>query len=357
MIDVLSKSIYLCVYALMFTGLLKSFYFYLAPVGVMEILAVLVSLMISNILSIPTVIIPSRWKTPYNVADSYNCQNPFYVHGMLNDKKESKYALPIRKNGELKSFLFLRKIMILWLGVYFTYLGMQYLNSDINSTVIEILLDISLAFMIMARSCMWIYYVKFYKKNYKCPTDKEGNWAPFSFLCQNINMYYENPVCYRDLQIHSDVMEKDFGIYQYINTYKAPRNGKTFFYRYDKTDEIHILAYVKTDLFQEADIGKLNKAFVEFWKQYIKTEEEKKKIYFSFVLEVEDDNRVLKSIVRNNSGIMMYKRRYRLGAVYNRYYNRLEILPVYRYSRYKKQYEKMKKDLLDCLGISDVVQA
>ena len=53
----------------------------------------------------------------------------------------------------------------------------------------------------------------------------------------------------------------------------------------------------------------------------------------------------------------MYKRRYRLGAVYNRYYNRLEILPLYRYSRYKKQYEKMKKDLLDCLGISDVVQA
>ena len=83
----------------------------------------------------------------------------------------------------------------------------------------------------------------------------------------------------------------------------------------------------------------------------------KKEIYFSFVLEVEDDNRVLKSIVRNNSGIMMYKRRYRLGAVYNRYYNRLEILPLYRYSRCKKQYEKMKKDLLDCLGISDVVQA
>ena len=357
MIDMLSKSIYLCVYALVFGGLLNSFYFYLAPVGVMEILAVLVSLMISNILFIPTVIIPSRWKTPYNVPDSYNCQNPFYVHGMLNDKKESKYALPIRKNGKLKSFLFLRKIMILWLGVYFTYLGMQYLNSDINSTVVEILLNISLAFMIMARSCMWIYYVKFYKKNYKCPTDKEGNWAPFSFLCQNINMYYENPVCYRDLQIHSDVMEKDFGIYQYINTYKAPRNGKTFFYRYDKTDEIHILAYVKTDLFQEADIGKLNKAFVEFWKQYITTKEEKKEIYFSFVLEVEDDNRVLKSIVRNNSGIMMYKRRYRLGAVYNRYYNRLEILPLYRYSRYKKQYEKMKKDLLDCLGISDVVQA
>ena len=247
--------------------------------------------------------------------------------------------------------------MILWLGVYFTYLGMQYVNPGINSTVIEILLNISLAFMIMARSCMWIFYVKFYKKNYKYPTDKEGNWAPFSFLCQNINMYYENPVCYRDLQIHSDVMEKGFGIYQYINTYKAPRNGKTFFYRYDKTDEIHILAYVKTDLFQEADIGKLNKAFVEFWKQYITTKEEKKEIYFSFVMEVEDDNRILKSIVRNNSGIMMYKRRYRLGAVYNRYYNRLEILPLYRYSRYKKQYEKMKKDLLDCLGISDVVQA
>ena len=74
----LSKSIYLCVYALVFGGLLKSFYFYLAPVGVMEILAVLVSLMISNILFIPTVIIPSRWKTPYNVPDSYNCQNPFY---------------------------------------------------------------------------------------------------------------------------------------------------------------------------------------------------------------------------------------------------------------------------------------
>ena len=98
------------------------------------------------------------------MPDSYNCQNPFYVHGMLNDKKESKYALPIRKNGELKSFLFLRKIMILWLGVYFTYLGMQYLNPDINSTVVEILLNISLAFMIMARVCMWIFYVKFYKR-------------------------------------------------------------------------------------------------------------------------------------------------------------------------------------------------
>lgn len=104
--------------------------------------------------------------------------------------------------------------MILWLGVYFTYLGMQYLNPDINSTVVEILLNISLAFMIMARVCMWIFYVKFYKKNYKYPTDKEGNWAPFSFMCQNINMYYENPVCYRDLQIHSDVMEK---ILEFIN--------------------------------------------------------------------------------------------------------------------------------------------
>ena len=49
-----------------------------------------------------------------------------------------------------------------------------------------------------------------------------------------------------------------------------------FSYRYDKTDEIHILAYVKTDLFQEADIGKLNKAFVEFWKQYITTKRGKK---------------------------------------------------------------------------------
>ena len=75
----------------------------------MEILAVLVSLMISNILFIPTVIIPSRWKTPYNVPDSYNCQNPFYVHGMLNDKKESKYALPIRKNGKLKKFFVFTK--------------------------------------------------------------------------------------------------------------------------------------------------------------------------------------------------------------------------------------------------------
>ena len=166
MISIINIYIYI-MYVFVFCGLRKSFYFYLAPVGVMEILAVLVSLMISNILFIPTVIIPSRWKTPYNVPDSYNCQNPFYVHGMLNEKKESKYALPIRKNGKLKSFLFLRKIMILWLGVYFTYLGMQYLNPDINSTVIEILLNISLAFMIMARSCMWIFYVKFYKKNYK----------------------------------------------------------------------------------------------------------------------------------------------------------------------------------------------
>ena len=56
------------------------------------------------------------------------------------------------KTESLKSFLFLRKIMILWLGVYFTYLGMQYVNPGINSTVIEILLNISLAFMIMARS-------------------------------------------------------------------------------------------------------------------------------------------------------------------------------------------------------------
>ena len=98
MIDMLSKSSYLCVYALVFGGLLKSFYFYLAPIGVMEILAVLVSLMISNILFIPTVIIPSRWKTPYNVPDSYNCQNPFYVHGMLNEKRKVKKFFVFAKN-------------------------------------------------------------------------------------------------------------------------------------------------------------------------------------------------------------------------------------------------------------------
>ena len=109
MIDVLSKSIYLCVYVLMFTGLLKSFYFYLAPVGVMEILAVLVSLMISNILFIPTVIIPSRWKTPYNVPDSYNCQNPFYVHGMLNEKKGIQICSSYQEKRKVKKFFVFAK--------------------------------------------------------------------------------------------------------------------------------------------------------------------------------------------------------------------------------------------------------
>ena len=82
MISIINIYIYI-MYVFVFCGLRKSFYFYLAPVGVMEILAVLVSLMISNILFIPTVIIPSRWKTPYNVPDSYNCQNPFYDHGKI----------------------------------------------------------------------------------------------------------------------------------------------------------------------------------------------------------------------------------------------------------------------------------
>lgn len=348
MISMLLSIIYLFIYIFVFKLLLKSAYFYLQfHLDFVIFMAIPVSLVITNILFLTNIIIPSRWRTSYNIPNGYNSQNPFYVHEMLNNEIESRYDFLGWKNGKLKGFLKLRKLMILWLGGYFLYIGIRYVKPEIYSRFVEAFLDISLVVIIMCRIYLWIFYVRFYKKNFRYPTDKEKNWAPFSFLCQNINAYGEQLEYYKCFTISEDD-RKRLGNYQYINTCKAPRDGRTSFYKYGgvETGEIHILAYTKTDLFQERDIEELNKAFLFFWKQYINTEEEKLDIYFSFIIEVEDDNRALNEFILNTSGIMMYNKRYRMGAIYNRFYEKLVIIPLYRHSKYKKQYERMKKDLM-----------
>ena len=114
---------------------------------------------------------------------------------------------------------------------------------------------------------------------------------------------------------------------------------------------ILIIAYLMDDVFLFMKLGndttkQLNDFFGEFWKENIGKEEKKQPIYFTFVIFCRrTDSLLAKQILEEANGLLMYRNRYRLGAIFSEKEYKLNIKQVSPKSHYKDIYRKMSGEL------------
>ena len=90
----------------------------------------------------------------------------------------------------------------------------------------------------------------------------------------------------------------------------------------------------------------LNDFFGEFWRDNIGKEEEKQPIYFTFVIFCRrTDSLLAKQILEEANGLLMYRNRYRLGAIFSEKEYKLNTKQVSPKSHYKDIYRKMSGEL------------
>ena len=127
--------------------------------------------------------------------------------------------------------------------------------------------------------------------------------------------------------------------------------GKVTFYKKNEVAEVHILSVAETEILRDEHTKQLNDFFGEFWKDNIGKEEKKQPIYFTFVIFCRrTDSLLAKQILEEANGLLMYKNRYRLGAIFNEKRCELNIKRIYSRSQYKEVYRKMSGELIDFAG-------
>ena len=117
-------------------------------------------------------------------------------------------------------------------------------------------------------------------------------------------------------------------------------------YKKEEASEIHILSVIETETLKDEHTKQLNDFFGEFWRDNIGKEEEKQPIYFTFVIFCRrTDSLLAKQILEEANGLLMYRNRYRLGAIFNEKSGELNIKQVSPKSHYKDIYRKMSGEL------------
>lgn len=93
---------------------------------------------------------------------------------------------------------------------------------------------------------------------------------------------------------------------------------------------------IETETLKDEHTKQLNDFFGEFWKENIGKEEKKQPIYFTFVIFCRrTDSLLAKQILEEANGLLMYRNRYRLGAIFNEKSSELNIKQVSPKSHYK----------------------
>ena len=198
-----------------------------------------------------------------------------------------------------------------------------------------------------------------YRRSFQYYTGRSRVWKPFSFVGQD--HYCDWP---EELSILSRICastypyEEDDNVkenikkscvldgYEKACEFDFSDQGKVTFYKKTEVAEVHILSVAETEILWGEHTKQLNDFFGEFWRDNIGKEEEKQPIYFTFVIfRRRTDSLLAKQILEEANGLLMYRNRYRLGAIFSEKEYKLNIKQVSPKSHYKDIYRKMSGEL------------
>ena len=198
-----------------------------------------------------------------------------------------------------------------------------------------------------------------YHRSFRYYAGRDKVWKPFSFVGQDHYYVWPNELkvlprtCASTYPYEEDDHVKEnikkscvADGYEKACEFNFSDQGNAVFYKKEEASEIHILSVIETETLKDEHTKQLNDFFGEFWKENIGKEEKKQPIYFTFVIFCRrTDSLLAKQILEEANGLLMYRNRYRLGAIFNEKSGELNIKQVSPKSHYKDIYRKMSGEL------------
>ena len=294
-------------------------------------------------------------------ANRFGEENPLYAMGFMREKSQkSKWATYQRG-------IFFWQAVTLVLAIMSKIafiLSQRLVFSDFEIVAVYMcsflrISCVSFVVILVGYVVTWSYYMVTYRRSFQYYTGRSRVWKPFSFVGQD--HYCDWP---EELSILSRICastypyEEDDNVkenikkscvldgYEKACEFDFSDQGKVTFYKKTEEAEVHILSVAETEILWDEHTKQLNDFFGEFWRDNIGKEEEKQPIYFTFVIFCRGtDSLLAKQILEEANGLLMYRNRYRLGAIFSEKEYKLNIKQVSPKSHYKDIYRKMSGEL------------
>lgn len=298
----------------------------------------------------------------YRQADRFDELNPLYSMGFMREKsKHSKWG------AYQKGIFFWQMMTLCIVGITMIALFLAHGTNLDNKPIVYGMyvwmtidaLERIYVVIVIGYIITRIYYAVIYNRSFRYYAGRDKIWKPFSFIgqdyyldwpkelktlprnCASVYQYEENDNVKENIKnsCASDGYEK-------VCEFDFSGQGKVIFYKKTEISEVHILCIAETEILKDEHTKQLNDFFGEFWKENIGKEEKKQPIYFTFVIFCRrTDSLLAKQILEEANGLLMYRNRYRLGAIFSEKEYKLNIKQVSPKSHYKDIYRKMSGEL------------
>ena len=299
-------------------------------------------------------------------ANRFGEENPLYAMGFMREKSQkSKWAAYQRG-------IFFWQAVTLVLAIMSKIafiLSQRFVFSDFEIVAVYMcsflrISCVSFLVILIGYVVTWSYYMLTYHRSFRYYAGRDKVWKPFSFVGQDHYYVWPNELkvlprtCASIYPYEEDDHVKEnikkscvADGYEKEREFDFSDQGNAVFYKKAEASEIHILSVIETENLKDEHTKQLNDFFGEFWKENIGKEEKKQPIYFTFVIFCRrTDSLLAKQILEEANGLLMYRNRYRLGAIFNEKRCELNIKRIYSRSQYKEVYRKMSGELIDFAG-------
>ena len=299
-------------------------------------------------------------------ANRFGEENPLYAMGFMREKSQkSKWAAYQRG-------IFFWQAVTLVLAIMSKIafiLSQRFVFSDFEIVAVYMcsflrISCVSFLVILIGYVVTWSYYMMTYHRSFRYYAGRDKVWKPFSFVGQDHYYVWPNELkvlprtCASIYPYEEDDHVKEnikkscvADGYEKEREFDFSDQGNAVFYKKEEASEVHILSVIETENLKDEHTKQLNDFFGEFWKENIGKEEKKQPIYFTFVIFCRrTDSLLAKQILEEANGLLMYRNRYRLGAIFNEKSGELNIKQVSPKSHYKNIYRKMSGELIDFAG-------
>ena len=294
-------------------------------------------------------------------ANRFGEENPLYAMGFMREKSQkSKWATYQRG-------IFFWQAVTLVLAIMSKIafiLSQRFVFSDFEIVAVYMcsflrISCVSFLVILIGYVVTWSYYMMTYHRSFRYYAGRDKVWKPFSFVGQDHYYVWPNELkvlprtCASTYPYEEDDHVKEnikkscvADGYEKACEFNFSDQGNAVFYKKEEASEIHILSVIETETLKDEHTKQLNDFFGEFWRDNIGKEEKKQPIYFTFVIFCRrTDSLLAKQILEEANGLLMYRNRYRLGAIFNEKSGELNIKQVSPKSHYKDIYRKMSGEL------------
>ena len=279
-------------------------------------------------------------------------QNPLYVRGYLR-KSDEDCIFDNFKFG----FLCQKALMIMWILVWI-YAKLYFIIP--GREIIRYVMVGGFVFWQVMFVASRLFFSWRYIQDFRYFQNERKNWQPFCFIWQGYGMGTYRPFWG---EIHSNYEETKEMVYDaclkmgyaYLQTRDMKTEGEECV-TYVKREKvcIYLFQLIHMRIYKEAKMDELNCIFEELWVEYMKEKQEKKSVALTYLLCIDEFNTEIRRKMGRILAVDQKKGRYRLPAVL--IYSEIPplIIPVnVGWIRGKKQYNKMRRELLKMLGLSE----